>query len=752
MLYSTSLIKYSGELPQFVISIIKSIRDYFGIAELQILQLSNEYIVIPIKFSVSVPPNGPVDGIDIRSVEPVLIQLSLLSSFKSPAILSDRKDFPREKLSHLYAMGKGVPAKLCLIRGDAHEWFAGQQINNLLDTANMWFYKAVTGQLNTDGNEFDPIRLERYRGQHIYSYDKFCEIVDLASPFIPNQPFSCLFTVEHLQKEDDSDGLSLHTLGPITALELSGAIKLIAVLKGKVEMLDVRPMFSIVVWHPNLEVESEYQTNLPTTVGEMKAFFEDRQIDIELIVKGFVANKLLTNNILPIIYAIKRPLKMIGFNGQYEFLNFAANINLDKKNNLDYRGRVSHQLHIEPFSNSMAKTLSGEVRDSKTFFIGGGSLGSKIIMHDARSGKLNIAVCDPDSYLEHNQVRHTLSNRAVGLNKATTIISELNQMNEIDPDKSFKAYAKDVFTIDPKEWNNFNWIVDTTASLNVLNWLTRIDIIPQEVNITRCELVNSGKLGLLYIEGKDRNPRIDDLINLAYFRAFTDENLENWRRADFKREVTTLNIGLGCSSSTTVMTDDAISFHAAIFSKLLYNQKERLQIKDKGLLFQSILENSGIPQSASSFELVDPFEIYMCSANSSWEVRLANGLTKRLLSLCDQYKPKETGGVLIGMANYKTCTIHVFDIIEQPADSLASHTRFTRGIKMLPELIEEYKNKTGGIIGYIGEWHSHPMNLESLSSIDKETISELQQMNRLIPIPTCAVIVTPSKVIPFVFE
>ena len=44
------------------------------------------------------------------------------------------------------------------------------------------------------------------------------------------------------------------------------------------------------------------------------------------------------------------------------------------------------------------------------------------------------------------------------------------------------------------------------------------------------------------------------------------------------------------------------------------------------------------------------------------------------------------------------------------------------GIKGLPEEIELFKQKTGNIIGYVGEWHSHPMGLEQLSTRDNEQL------------------------------
>jgi hypothetical protein len=75
-----------------------------------------------------------------------------------------------------------------------------------------------------------------------------------------------------------------------------------------------------------------------------------------------------------------------------------------------------------------------------------------------------------------------------------------------------------------------------------------------------------------------------------------------------------------------------------------------------------------------------------------------------------------------------------------------------RGVKDLPQAIDAIKENTGGIIGYIGEWHTHPMDLENLSGTDKDTVGKLVVMNNSIPIPTLALIVTTSKLLPFVFE
>ena len=88
-------------------------------------------------------------------------------------------------------------------------------------------------------------------------------------------------------------------------------------------------------------------------------------------------------------------------------------------------------------------------------------------------------------------------------------------MFETDNTQFLKSYPRKLVFVDPKDLTIYDWIVDTTASQNVQNYLIS-QKFTHPVNIARCELAEYGKIGMLYIEGLERNPRIDDLVNLAY--------------------------------------------------------------------------------------------------------------------------------------------------------------------------------------------------------------------------------------------
>ena len=70
--------------------------------------------------------------------------------------------------------------------------------------------------------------------------------------------------------------------------------------------------------------------------------------------------------------------------------------------------------------------------------------------------------------------------------------------------------------------------------------------------------------------------------------------------------------------------------------------------------------------------------------------------------------PHETGGVLIGYYDFNVSAVIVVAALPAPPDSKSSPGSFERGIAGLAEAVTEASRRTAGVVGYIGEWHSHP--------------------------------------------
>ncbi|PZR05033.1 MAG: hypothetical protein DI539_25215 [Flavobacterium psychrophilum] len=756
MAYSDILSPYEGELPEEVKNAFEEIKKYFSLDVLRVLKYDEYNIVVPIDFAVSIPPRGSVGGIDIRKIEPMLIKISLITfPHRIPLLLSDREDFPKERLSHLYVTNSDHPANLCLVRNSPDEWFASKRISDLLLVGEQWLFKAATGQLSEDGDEFDPLRLDQnpnnYLGHHSYLYDILFETVNEDFRLIPQEPMAVMLS--YFGKGNMRSGPSLlKTISIVPFIQIQSIIETDKAIKQDPRNLNIpAPFFSMLVWSEVDRIDSTYITKLPSTFGELVLYFADHGIDIKRSLSVYFNCGLHLGIFIPITHAIKRPKKIVGYSGDYEFISFVLNSENFTSNKFPDEAEVAFLTHVEPFSSKLAQKLSGEIRATGGLFIGAGSLGSKLIQHDSKAGSMKIGVVDGDRFLNHNLARHVLGANWIGGNKAEAIINEISSWYEFDLKKDYAAFPIGIEFLPKEVFSKYDWIVDSTASLLVQNWISKATL-PKGLRIARCEIADDGRLGMLYIEGNQRNPRLDDLINFTYYLGQENMNIREWRRRDAKREITNIDIGLGCSSTTTVMSDDTISMHAAIFSKVLYKEREVQRDLKEGIVYLNILDTEGIPKVKTVIYRVNPFESFICNADSGWEIRLHAGVKEEFFRLSEQRGKVETGGVLLGVANYKTKTIHVFEITKETGDSKGTYTAFLRGVTGLPAKVDKIKQHTGGIIGYVGEWHTHPMDLEQLSARDKATIEDLKAINKKIPIPTLAIIVTTTKILPFVFE
>ncbi|MBW8050729.1 MAG: hypothetical protein FVQ77_10435 [Cytophagales bacterium] len=404
----------------------------------------------------------------------------------------------------------------------------------------------------------------------------------------------------------------------------------------------------------------------------------------------------------------------------------------------------------------LAQKLSKATFDkSQTLFIGAGVLGSKIISHFGRSGNINLTVIDNDSLEPHNLIRHILFYEDVGNNKAQAVVKKIKNFYRFDSPKNIVVH--DINALDLEKQITFEhfWVVDTTASLQVQNLLCTSDIFDRN-NVCKAEVADEGNIGLLYIEGKQRNPRVDDLIYLTYLKGKKYNFISKWlKKEKHKRtgeEYDVVDVGLGCSSATLVASDDLISTHAAFFSRIIKREWNRENIGKCGLIFINHISEKELVTGCTINEKVNPFTVLKCENKSGWKIRVKYEVAQLIYKQVKKAGKKETGGVFIGIANYKTRTIHVLDHIDAPPDSKRAESCFIRGINKLPEQVNMIKKITGNLIGYVGEWHSHSMGLEELSGVDIEAVKKLKPLNDEIPIPTFFLIIANGKLLPFVFE
>lgn len=88
----------------------------------------------------------------------------------------------------------------------------------------------------------------------------------------------------------------------------------------------------------------------------------------------------------------------------------------------------------------------------------------------------------------------------------------------------------------------------------------------------------------------------------------------------------------------------------------------------------------------------------------------------------------ETGGMLLGSFDDATRVISV-DLATGPSpDSRLSASFFDHGIEGTQEVLDEHLARSGGLIGYVGLWHTHPEGPAWPSAVDEAAIATLTSL------------------------
>ncbi len=756
--------RFSDTLPAFAGNIenpalqdsLVYLRTFLG-ADFRILEWSEKRVAVPVNVTVDLPSLGNYNNIDIQPIEPVLLVFDVENyPVEAPKVFTDRLDFPKDKLAHLYVAVNGKPPAFCYVRGSSNEWYANKRIQDLIVRIGNWLRDAAAGELSADGDQFEPLRLEGYNGTNTYDYDQLADIVNNKRSFVPGQNW----TLGLFERKDKN--VASYTL--VKILTLGNATTIIAEFdeekkKDKEAADKKRYHYGYIIWNNDDQTFEEYDIALPSDWESFKVFCNRYKLDytaFEDMVSTGDGNYYVY---FPVILAIKRPANLIGFSSNIEFVNLKFKVDTDDKeggkiiNNVP----VLFQSHNQPLTEAKAMQISGSTGNfpSRSVVFGCGALGSKIVMHFGRSGLTALTLIDPDHISPHNLIRHTLSAHDIGVNKADGVADAIKKMfpqsttSKMISGPSFKDGLFDK----PETFENYEWVFDFTASEAFFNKLA-VTKSMEKSQVCSVSISDFGNLGIMLKEGEARNPRIDDLQAHLYSQYRNDEKIEEWlarERAAASTGNLTVHVGVGCNSETTILSDEKVSGHAAFIAGAIKHIMKKDDKSAKIVLSRfDEGENYGIQTQTIN---VAPFDVIQAINDPSWSIRFKAGILDQITVDAHKAKRKETGGVFVGIANYKTKTIHVVDLISAPPDSRANSVCFFRGHQELPEQIDKVNMGSGGQLGYIGEWHSHPLGPNGLSDVDMQSVyrhkAEFSEMTT--PLPVFLTVVTPAGILPFVF-
>nr|VFK57006.1 MAG: ThiF family protein [Candidatus Kentron sp. TUN]VFK59865.1 MAG: ThiF family protein [Candidatus Kentron sp. TUN]VFK64902.1 MAG: ThiF family protein [Candidatus Kentron sp. TUN] len=382
-----------------------------------------------------------------------------------------------------------------------------------------------------------------------------------------------------------------------------------------------------------------------------------------------------------------------------------------------------------------ASGLSEEHSEFQGVLAGVGALGGHLADIWSREGWGNWCLVDDDILKPHNIVRHVGKDIHVGCSKAVVVSGFINMNFAPDYSKALGIHAKITDTTNKdvqQAISSASLLVDATTTLEAPRDLSILDSTPRAASVF---LTPSGASSVLLLEDEKRCMR---LLNLEaqYYRALLNND---WGKKHLEGHFGGIQVGGGCRDVSFVLSNELIHLHAATLAR----QVRILSARPDACIRTWELDDKTGALAAHEVPISEPVSLRI----DEWRIIWDENLRKKLYDIRAEKLPNETGGILLGYFDQKLKSIHVVDALPAPLDSDASTSGFTRGISGLNDALGECALRTANIVGYVGEWHSHPKYASSRPSTrDIELLAYLAQEMATDGLPALMAIVGENNI------
>jgi len=737
-----------ASIPSAVGRAIRLIRQHPSVESVEPLSPTKQsgIVAVHVKLRLELPlpwrasgksPNG------VRAVESVRLVFPQSYPLMPPEIFL-RDDFDRS-LAHVQPGPPDHPPVPCIYNGNLGELVQrlGQQglaeiINRLVD----WLEKAALDRLIDPTQGWEPVRRDSLPDILVMDADKLHSLVSRSDDYIFLELVYTKF--EHKEKSY-YEGQILNNkiaISPKTPQNrFSRWLKSSTTETGKSLALFAWPG---AMPSGELFVSDRYHPETVEDYNSLKSRSEEYGCERPLSTAIRWLRKCLAGYAqlsptfpLAIILCARRPFHLIGSNSNLELCPYILEITppglLENENQTPVRSAG----HRHAISTELLRRMSdGQTEADSTppwVQLGCGSLGSKIAIHLARAGRAPSAVVDNRPLSPHNVARHALVPshskfqpswlypKAFALSSAIQALGQEAEPyfeNAIEITRN-KKRARHVL---PKNaWG----IVNTTASLTVREALAST---PPNITIPRIidtSLLGQGKVGIVTIEGPQRNPNAGDLISYTYKMLLDNPVVRTavYGQEEEEEEEEEADIGQGCGSVTTIMPDAQVSMFAAPIAEQIRKMQTEGLPKAGGRIMIGHIQEDGISLAWESTD-VEPCEIAETEGSPKWHARVLPLAHRKIIDEIARWPGVETGGILLGRLSESARAFYVVDVLPAPEDSERSKSRFVLGTNGIRSKLLAYSKSVNNSLYCLGTWHNH-LTSSGSSQTDRATAEAL---------------------------
>ena len=717
---------------------------------------------IKFNINVSLPSRANRRGISeigVKLQEPVILQFPSTYPFHAPRILL-RPDF-NKSLPHINPIldrnekGYVLP---CIYDGPLNDLLhqEGDGLSEILNQLSDWLDKAAINDLMDPKQGWEPIRRDNTFGWMVYDLSRLRTLISDSEGALV---FQCRFLKESGLKENP---FFVWVIDHEKPCNITPALVRNSFVVEKGPHGTMYGSLVILAWSDSKAIIDRY---LPESVQDLHQIYERAKdycsfsplrgviLDFGWAFKQASIN--ISNFPLFIILCARRPCALIGDDSPLELIPYVIDCHVENIESLFPESAIRIREdslalplgHRHKVNRRLLQRMSGGkemTNNDPIVHIGCGSVGSKIAMHLARAGHGPFRLIDKEAFSPHNVARHALTPipEFPGQPKASLLAREIELLRlEAEPinEDIIKLCKNPDNKMDPFP-NNSRLVIESTGSVAVRDMLGSLPDGKIVGRLLHTALYQQGKVGIMAIEGSGRNPNVNDLVI-----RFWDEQIDNpGLRSKFSfssREMRREEIGLGCGSHTMVIPDARISlFAGGIAERAIQILELENGTPQDGELWIGMLDENELGISWTLLKM-DRTTILRIKVGNLWEVRILTEAVNQIAKEIKAWGEVETGGVLIGRISLSNRCFIISRVLEAPPDSKRTPNSFVLGIEGLKKKVQEIHDKSGGVLNYVGTWHSHPKGGE-ISSVDKDSLEQIRRLR--FGAPAVGLIWTPS--------
>ena len=706
---------------------------------------------VDVTFDVNLPSEWRQSG-----VSPSGVNLKETVRFDFPAEfplispdLSLRPDFNR-KLAHMMPWLTDRRPVPCIFEGSLDELLHHQGLLGIVNQMAVWLEHAALGNLIDPNQGWEPVRRDSFKDYLIADADALRSVANRTGGH-KFYKLAYLRTTLDGQLDIIHGQISTETakFRQQTVSQFFKKIPLDAGSRYRNDKSVAGKSVALVVWpgkHPSGQpiINDTYLPETVTTVTELKERAKLYGCVTELLDGLAWLRKCLSVHpkdgpfSLAVVLLARRPFNLIGTDSPIELCPYFVDIHSPDLFFNDDAAQVRPAVHRSAITRSLLARMAGNTPTSdrpRWTLLGAGSLGSKLAVHLARAGNGPEVVVDKSAMTPHNAARHALLPMTNDMQllwmdaKAHVLCGSLRGLGQ-EP-RPMVANAIRVLRSQRQArqaWPKSSWaVVNTTASLVVREALAATDLLPTRVIET--SLFAGGRVGLITVEGPDRNPNTNDLMAECYALLSEDKTLATvvFDRNNMSRQQT----GQGCGSLTMTMSDGRLSLFAAGMAEyLLAAQRDRLA-PETGEILIGQLSKDGLGLSWRITKVAPTLFTTVTMGKEIWRIHVHQRAKTKIDQETARWPNTETGGVLMGRVSEASRTIRVVDVLDPPPDSTRSSAKFVLGTEGLWQQMNEYSEAVDWSLYCLGTWHSH-LSSSGPSTTDLATAKTVSR-ERLTP-------------------